>query len=217
MAFSPVDPASLQGEALNRWYLRSPDEVDQQRQAAQAQGYEAFFARTEPAEPPTTSPTPAYQDSSPATVDGPIWEANGTSRWRGRNQSAYRLAAAPQPGQFQLTAASQPAAAPGIANCPTCHGRVPPLLPFPFPFLPGGPFFRDTPSMRSGGGSQPDRRDKKECEQQLDSDSQICGRLRWPEDIAICRGTASDRYAYCRRPDGTIGFPRLETQGGRRP
>ena len=46
---------------------------------------------------------------------------------------------------------SQPAAAPGIVNCPTCHGRVPPLLPFPFPFLPGGPFLRDTPSTPSGG------------------------------------------------------------------
>ena len=43
MAFSQVDPASLQGEALNRWYLRSPDEIEQERQAAQAQKYNAFF------------------------------------------------------------------------------------------------------------------------------------------------------------------------------
>jgi len=217
VAFSPVDPSRLQGEALNRWYLRSPDEIEQERQAAQAQKYDAFFARTEPADSPTASPAPAYQDSSAATGDGPTWEKNGTNHWRRWDQSGYGLAAAPQSGQFQLAAMSQPAAAPGIVNCPTCHGRVPPLLPFPFPVLPGGPFLRDTPSTPSGGGSQPDRRDKKECEQQLESDTQICGRLPRRDDIAICRETASERYAHCRRSDGTIGFPRLETKGGRRP
>ena len=30
-------------------------------------------------------------------------------------------------------------------------------------------------------------------------------------------GTAMERHAYCRRPDGTIGHPHLETKGGRRP
>ena len=217
MAFSPVDPSRLQGEALNRWYLRSPDQIARERQAAQATKYDAFFGRTEPAVSPTTSPAPAYQGSSAATGDGPTWAVNGSNRLQGHDRSAFGSAEGRQSSQFQLAAASQPASAPGIVNCPTCHGRVPPLLPFPFPYLPGGPFFRDTPSTPSGGGSQPDRRDKKECEQQLESDSQICGRLRWPEDIAICRGTASDRYAYCRRPDGVIGFPRLETNGGRRP
>lgn len=217
MAFSPVDPASLQGEALSRWYLRSPDEIEQERQAAQAQKYDAFFGGTEPADWPTTSSPPAYQDPSAAIGDDPNWAANGVGRWQGQDQSAYGPAGGSQSGQFQLAAASQPAAAPGIVNCPTCHGRVPPPLPFPFPFLPGGPFFRDTPSSPSGGGSQPDRGDKKECYQQYESDSDICGRLRSPSDIAICRGTASDRYAHCIRPDGTIGFPHLETKGGRRP
>jgi hypothetical protein len=220
VAFSPVDPSRLQGEALNRWYLRSPDEIEQERQAAQAQKYDAFYSRTEPVDSPTTSPDPAYQGSNAAIGGGPTRAANGANHWQGQDQSEYQPASDRQFGQFRLAAASEPTAAPGISNCPTCHGRapsLPPLLPFPFPFLPGGPFFRDTPSTPSGGGSQPDRRDKKECEQQLNSDSQICGRLRWPEDIAICRGTASERYAYCRRPDGTIGFPRLETRGGRRP
>lgn len=56
--------------------------------------------------------------------------------------------------------------------------------------------------------------------QQLDGGpwrgEQICGRLQDPRDVAICRGTASARYAHCLRPDGTIGFPHLETKGGRR-
>ena len=48
------------------------------------------------------------------------------------------------------------------------------------------------------------------------SDSAICGRLRNPDDIRICRSTASERSAFCRRRDGFIGFPSLETRGGRR-
>ena len=71
MAFSPVDPASLQGEALSRWYLRSPAEIEQERQAAQARKYDAFFGRTEPMAPATTSPALAYQGSRAAIGDGP--------------------------------------------------------------------------------------------------------------------------------------------------
>ena len=217
MAFSPVDPASLQGEALNRWYLRSPSEIEQEQLAAQAQKYDAFFGGTEPVDLPTTSPAPAYQGSSAAIGDGPNWAVNGTSRWRDQDQSAYGPAGGLNSGQFRLVAAPQSTAASGIVSCATCHGRVPPPLPFTSPFLPGGPFFRHTPSAPGGGGSQPDRGDKKECDQQYDSDSQICGQLRSPIDIAICRETASRRYAYCLGPDGTIGFPHLETKGGRRP
>jgi len=214
VAFSPIDPSRLQGEALDRWYVRSPYEVQQERQAAHTQKYDAFFRRSEPADPPTTLPDRTNQDFS---ATGRTWRTRGTNRWRDQDQSTYAPAEDPQSGRFQLVAASQPAAAPGIANCPTCHGRVPPLPPFPFSFLPGGPFFRDVPSVPSGGGSQPDPRDKKECDRQLESDTEICGSLRRRDDIAICRATASDRYAHCRRPDGTIGFPHLETRGGRRP
>ena len=38
-----VDPARLQGDALSRWYLRSPDDIESERQAADAQRYDAFF------------------------------------------------------------------------------------------------------------------------------------------------------------------------------
>jgi len=217
MAFSPVDPSSLQGEALSRWYRRSPDEIEQEQQAVQAQKYDAFFGRTEPIGPPATLRAPAYQGSSAAIGDGPTWEAKCTTRWQGQDRPAGGPTPHRQSRPYQLAAAFHSAAAPGIVNCPTCHGRIPSPLPFPFPFLPGGPFFRDTPSPPSGGGSQPDRRDKKECDLQYDSDSQICGRLPSARDIAICRATASERYAHCLRPDGTIGFPHLETRGGRRP
>jgi hypothetical protein len=33
MAYSQVDPARLQGDALTRWYLRSPADIEQEQQA----------------------------------------------------------------------------------------------------------------------------------------------------------------------------------------
>jgi hypothetical protein len=110
-------------------------------------------------------------------------------------------------------AAAQPAAAPGIANCPTCHGRglpVPPVLPFPFPFLPGGPFSRDTPSTPSGGGS-PKRR-FPQCDVQYDNDTEICAGLPTPEARGKCWPSANERQAYCRSHDGEVGWPLLQTR-----
>jgi len=91
VTFSSVDPSSLQGEALSRWYLRSRYEIEQERQAAQAQNYEAFFGGIEPVDSPTASPRRAYQRSSAGTGDRPTWEANGTSSRRGRDQPAIRI------------------------------------------------------------------------------------------------------------------------------
>ena len=34
-----IDPGSLEGDALTHWYLRSPAEIDQMRQAAAARRY----------------------------------------------------------------------------------------------------------------------------------------------------------------------------------
>lgn len=43
MAYSQVDPAGLQGDALASWYQRSPDDIEQERRAAAAQQYDDFF------------------------------------------------------------------------------------------------------------------------------------------------------------------------------
>jgi hypothetical protein len=37
MPYKPVDPADLEGDDLTNWYLRSPDDIEQQRQAAARQ------------------------------------------------------------------------------------------------------------------------------------------------------------------------------------
>ena len=46
MAFGQVDPARLEGEALRRWYARSPDEIDDERKRAAATRYDSFFSPT---------------------------------------------------------------------------------------------------------------------------------------------------------------------------
>src|SRR4051812_11245762 len=38
-----IDPASLNGEAFTRWYLRSPTDVERERQEAAALRYQDFF------------------------------------------------------------------------------------------------------------------------------------------------------------------------------
>jgi len=43
MADRPVDPMSLAGEALRRWYLRSPAEVEREREAAKQKRYDAYL------------------------------------------------------------------------------------------------------------------------------------------------------------------------------
>jgi hypothetical protein len=46
-----IDPSRLQDEALRRWYLRSPDDLAQERQAADAQRYRDFFGDRSAADP----------------------------------------------------------------------------------------------------------------------------------------------------------------------
>jgi hypothetical protein len=46
MAGGQIDPARLDGDALTQWYLRSPAEIEQERQAAAAQRYADFFGTT---------------------------------------------------------------------------------------------------------------------------------------------------------------------------
>jgi hypothetical protein len=48
MAYGQIDPARLEGEALRRWYLRSPADIENERQDAAAQRYDTFFSRSGP-------------------------------------------------------------------------------------------------------------------------------------------------------------------------
>jgi len=44
MAYGQIDPARLNGDALTRWYLRSPADIEKERQADAARAYDDFFA-----------------------------------------------------------------------------------------------------------------------------------------------------------------------------
>lgn len=43
MPYDPVDPSTLEGDVLDRWYRRTPDEIEQERQAAAERQYYDFF------------------------------------------------------------------------------------------------------------------------------------------------------------------------------
>lgn len=223
MTFGQVDPARLQGAALRRWYLRTPDEVEAERAAASEAAYNAFFSQPgsraasdfDIATRGPTAPAPAKLravGNSPSIGPDQEYRAGGDQplppKAEGR-AGPYVQVAATAPGFWDYWS-------PG--GCANCHGHAPGALPpvgGQSPFPPGY-------SPRAGGGSgqggsRPERRDKKECDLQYESDSETCRRLRSPSDAAVCWETAAQRSAHCRRPDGTIGFPRLETKGGRRP
>lgn len=97
MSESWIDPASLEGDALRRWYLRSPADVERERQKAAARRYQDFFYGGEGAEPtPGSGPSvPAFSHdigrgfATPApgspgdTGVGFTWVATGPNRFRG--------------------------------------------------------------------------------------------------------------------------------------
>jgi hypothetical protein len=260
-----IDPGSLEGDALVRWYQRSPAEIEQERQAAAARRYQDFFYGRTHSDPDLRLDRAAPAPNRNATIDsaasvpsmsqdvdpGFTWVPAGPNRWRSvkieengprlhatsHGLTSYGGPAAALSRQYP-TAVEPPSSAaitqghhvqvaatsPGFwdywspRGCANCHGYTPGTLP---PVgghspLPPGYSPRSGGANGPGGSSQPDRRDKKECDLQYDSDSQICGRLPSPRDVAICRESASRRYAHCLTPDGTIGFPPLETKGGRR-
>lgn len=96
MASRPVDPARLQGEALRQWYLRSPQEIEQEKRDAEARKHAQFVAsiHEDEREPEDAAGSPldhaveAFRDwqhgpkiARPNTAEsfipvvGPAWEA----------------------------------------------------------------------------------------------------------------------------------------------
>jgi len=90
-----IDPGSLEGDALRQWYLRSPADVERERQEAAARRYQDFFygdaanpdlgfdreipASSQNIDPRFAMPAPA----SPEDIDpGFAWLAAGPNRWR---------------------------------------------------------------------------------------------------------------------------------------
>src|SRR5258706_5230 len=115
-----IDPGSLKGKALTQWYLRSPADVERQRQEAAARRYQEFFYGG-----PGNDPDPEFgrevpasgQDidsgfaaplpASPKDIDpGFTWVADGPNRFR-----SVRIATdgqSPDPSSLGSTSYSGP-------------------------------------------------------------------------------------------------------------
>jgi hypothetical protein len=204
MAHSQVDPTRLQGAELTRWYLRSPSDIERERQEAAQRRYDNFFAPTERSPQPAGAQRVGFSDESGTEPSGQ-WVQSGPNRWS--SQAAPKIYAATR----MLGAGSvavQPT--PDDHICRGCHwGGAPPSPPGVAP-LP-----RDIPPS-SPSPSKPPERDRKQCEQQLESDTDICGQQANDQSKAICRGDAMNRYAHCRQT-GEVGIPSLFNPTRRRP
>jgi hypothetical protein len=101
----PIDPSSLDGDALTQWYMRSPDEIEQARQKAYAQRYNDFFNPSQPADPdpgfsrelptPSVDVDPGFSrgmDVPTKDIDpGFSWVQVGANRWRSVPNSADKI------------------------------------------------------------------------------------------------------------------------------
>jgi hypothetical protein len=225
MAYSQVDPARLEGEALRRWYLRSPAEIEEERQAAAAQAYENFFSGTRRLAGAAFKE--ASNDAEPIGFGG-VGRRSGAEDIRSPAQrppqnSAFTSDADGQlSGRIQLAANSGSGARKptGSGDCLSCHGRAPPVAPLPPPFgtfpLPPAiiPFLRDGSggSGRGSGGERSDGKNPKQCAVQYENDAFICNGINSTDARRRCWESAAKREAYCIKSKGEVGYPPLTTR-----
>lgn len=210
MALGQIDPARLDGDALRRWYLRSPADIEEERRRSASQQYDRFFGGLRPAG--------AIRNAAKRKFPEPVAEGLGDEVHDGAHIPARRVG----PQAVAMAATEGPAANGNPIDCLSCHGRVPPLGPLPLPPPLGGwpwpgspPFFRDLP----GGPPPPPRREeRKQCEMQEQSDRGICSQQPTEAAKAECYSNIVKRRYHCDQT-GETGIPRLFTarrKSGRR-
>lgn len=209
MAYGQIDPARLQDDALARWYLRSPADIEQGRQDVAAQRYDDFFGgRSALVQKPDQAGQSA--DTEGGAESGA--ESQATSfLWR-------RWAASPPDSQTndQLSPVEreQPSDVPRIMRvaapawlCVGCHGTgispAPPAFskpPWATPWTPG-------PNLTPRKPAKPH---PLQCAMQNMRDSRICSRepnSAWQD---VCLPSAAEREAYCISHEGQVDWPPLE-------
>lgn len=135
MAYGQIDPARLHGEALRRWYERSPAELEAARETSAAKRHAKFFDQLPHEEPDERSASPTGR--SQARVDGPS----------PASLNMYQPAAAsPSPGFWDYWS---------FRGCRSCHGYTPKTLP---PVGGHSPFRRDNSVHRGDAGRPRPRR-----------------------------------------------------------
>lgn len=77
MARRPIDPARLSGETLTRWYRRTPAELEQGRDEAEAQGWLNYQIGSH-----RQFDSTQYSKSSNAPLEDGLYIATGVGGWR---------------------------------------------------------------------------------------------------------------------------------------
>lgn len=184
MAYGQVDPARLQGEALTRWYLRSPAEIEQERREASERAHDEFFGF-------------------------PGVGGDGVDRIQVAEVGQAR--ADTPSGQQPAAGKARKWGYWGVGSCRNCHGYTPETLPPLGGHSPGPPSW--LPFSRSGPPRSSLRRpskDRPECEMQERSDLAICSRQPTEDAKAECYGTVTRRRSQCDLT-GDLGKPPLFT------
>lgn len=151
MALGQIDPARLDGEALRRWYLRSPAEIEEERRVAGDKAYDAFFRPSGSREPADrhrpTRDNRTYQLAATTPSDfWNDWTPCNTLSCHGRPEPSAR---------------------------PRGGGESPLPLPY-YPRTGGG-------SGSGAEGGRREWNDKPECNQQFEKDREICRKAKRAE------------------------------------
>ena len=212
MTYSQVDPSRLQGDALTRWYLRSPADIEQEQQAAAAQRYSDFFGAS-----PTT---PLANSADGGVPDAPLGNEDAgtvTDGARSESSSVYNPqgSAAWTPSGADGASTDLPSIVPVAANdwvCAGCHGTGISSPPPAFSKPPWVPQWTPGPNTAPRPPSLPH---PPQCAMQNVNDPRICNREPGNAWKTICFASATRREAHCIANDGELGSPRLETHDGR--
>jgi hypothetical protein len=216
MAVGQIDPARLEGDALRRWYLRSPADIEQDRQRAAAQRYRDFFGNSG-TDNPDQGLDPGSQLDGQGTDAGSnrdfeasIDNARSGFTWPARR---LRLTSAPPSDYFLQVAGATPADFwDDWTPCTSgqCHRNQWPPRPQspPIGTSPRPPAYSPRVGGSNGNGGSPKRR-LPQCDE---NDTERCSELPNPDARARCWASASERRAYCLSHDGEVGWPKLQTR-----
>ena len=196
MAVGQIDPARLEGDALTRWYLRSPTEIEEERHQTSNHEYNTFFSR--PFE------RSSFQEHS-HDQKGRLNEYLPVSRMRPVEgdwlAAQVDAKSGSPPRQFRPvpTAPRRFWDYWGFQGCQNCHGYKPGTLP---------PILSPRSGDGSGGYGNSARRgewsDRPQCNLQFESDRKICQAAKSPR----CWENQTKRLGHC-SATGEVGTPPL--------
>ena len=202
MTSGQIDPARLDGEALRRWYLRSPADIERERSAGAARRYESFFGGA--GERGQSTSARKGQPDSAEPYGGP-------RQAHAADDHPYQLAAAPRPGYWLPW---------GPQGCANCHGYTPETLPPLGGHRPFPPGYSPRTGGSGGSGGQPPRSGGEtrsgdhppQCAIQYENDATLCRQVPNRAGRGRCWESAAKREAYCIGSKGEVGWPSLMTR-----